>query len=352
MKKNIILLSSLLFSVIAFSQVGINTGSPNATMDVSAKRDSGGTITDNTQTLGLQAPRITRAELTANTGTYGSNQRGALIYITDVSGGNTTSPRTNINAVGYYYFDGSLWQKITNGTYTGSTSVVLSGGAFQRAALTGDVTASQNSNIIRIANNVINTNHIVDLAVTPAKIAGGFNGNILTTNASGGAQWVASPAATLGPVYADSNSFTDVASFDGTNYMSMGYITLPPGKWIVSWVLQLELTGTPVAGTPASATTVFPRNFHVLSQLSSSNNALATSGFGVVSGAFGTLTGNILNTEQTYLGQIRGTSIVVVNTTTKLYVVSNGVFRGTLMSSNVRFKANFGENSIYAIPAN
>jgi hypothetical protein len=73
-------------------------------------------ITNNTQTFGLQAPRLTRAELTANTATYGSNQTGALIYITDVTGGDTAGQRINVTATGYYYFDGTVWQRLTQAT--------------------------------------------------------------------------------------------------------------------------------------------------------------------------------------------------------------------------------------------
>ncbi|WP_160138493.1 hypothetical protein [Chryseobacterium sp. c4a] len=93
-------------------QIGVNTPTPQTTMDISAKRDASGNITDNTQLIGLQAPHVTRAELSANTAPYGSGQEGALVYITDISGGNTNSPRTNITTIGYYYFDGTLWQKI------------------------------------------------------------------------------------------------------------------------------------------------------------------------------------------------------------------------------------------------
>lgn len=113
MKKIIISVIVLGMSGIAYGQVGVNTQSPKTTMDVSAKRDGTGVIVDNTQLIGLQAPRLTRAELTANTATYGTDQRGALAYITDVSGGNATGQRVNITTVGYYYFDGTVWQKLT-----------------------------------------------------------------------------------------------------------------------------------------------------------------------------------------------------------------------------------------------
>lgn len=116
MKTKFTQLSAILISGFSFAQVGFNTASPKTTVDVSAKRDTSGLITDNTQTFGLQAPRLTRAELTANTATYSSDQSGALIYITDVTGGDATGQRVNVTAMGYYYFDGSVWQRLTQAT--------------------------------------------------------------------------------------------------------------------------------------------------------------------------------------------------------------------------------------------
>lgn len=118
MKAKFTQLSIVLISGFSIAQVGINTASPKATMDISAKRDNSGQITDNTQTFGLQAPRLTRAELTVNTATYNSDQRGALIYITDVTGGDNAGQRVNITSMGYYYFDGTVWQKLLEATNT------------------------------------------------------------------------------------------------------------------------------------------------------------------------------------------------------------------------------------------
>ncbi|MCS4300984.1 hypothetical protein [Chryseobacterium sp. BIGb0232] len=118
MKTKFTQFSAILISGFAFAQVGFNTNVPKTTVDVSAKRDGSGVITDNTQTFGLQAPRLTRAELTVNTATYNSNQQGALIYITDVTGGDATGQRINVTAMGYYYFDGTVWQRLTQATNT------------------------------------------------------------------------------------------------------------------------------------------------------------------------------------------------------------------------------------------
>lgn len=116
MKKSYLLLGGLMLSGFSFAQVGVDTETPKTTMDVSAKRNTSGVLIDNSKTFGLQAPRLTRAELTANTATYGTNQNGALVYITDVSAGTQLGQRIKIDAVGYYYFDGSasIWQKLNS----------------------------------------------------------------------------------------------------------------------------------------------------------------------------------------------------------------------------------------------
>ncbi len=120
MKKNYLSIALVAFG-FTYGQVGVNTDSPNTTLDVNAKRDESGIIVDNSQHIGLQSPRLTRAELTNNTATYGTDQTAALVYVTDVSGGDTNIPRTHVDSPGYYYFDGVLWQKFTGGSTPAGT---------------------------------------------------------------------------------------------------------------------------------------------------------------------------------------------------------------------------------------
>lgn len=56
-------------------------------------------------------------------------------------------------------------------TYNGSTSVTLNGTTFERAALTGDVTAAANSNATTIAANAVTSAKIADGAVATADLA-------------------------------------------------------------------------------------------------------------------------------------------------------------------------------------
>ncbi|AZB27404.1 hypothetical protein EG339_23835 [Chryseobacterium bernardetii] len=149
-------------------RMGINTPDPKTTLDVSGKTDASGNllITDKT---GLQAPRLTRAELTAKGNTlYGTDQKGALVYITDVSGGDTADQRINITNTGYYFFDGSYWQKSGSGAYTAinglnsnSNSIKLGGALIEPTTISGLTAINKLSitgtgvNAVNIANNTL-----------------------------------------------------------------------------------------------------------------------------------------------------------------------------------------------------
>ncbi len=91
---------ALMLSAIAFSQVGIQTENPQATLDVA------GTPTDITKLDGIIAPRIEGAQLRAKT--YTTDQTGALIYVTlpDTSPAGQT---IDVTVAGYYYFNGTKW---------------------------------------------------------------------------------------------------------------------------------------------------------------------------------------------------------------------------------------------------
>lgn len=88
-----------------------------------------------------------------------------------------TSPVTNQ----YIGWSGTQWVNMTlpaGVTYTGSTSITLSGNSFQRAALTGDVTSAANSNALTIANSAVT---LVKMANLPANTIIGNNTGSATT---------------------------------------------------------------------------------------------------------------------------------------------------------------------------
>ncbi len=94
-----------LFTSTISGQVGINTQNPQSTLDVSAD--------NSTVAPGVIAPRQTRQQLIAKAAGYTVNQKGAIVYVTDISGAGSTAT-SNITQVGYYYYDGSLWQPFTS----------------------------------------------------------------------------------------------------------------------------------------------------------------------------------------------------------------------------------------------
>ena len=120
MKRNIIVFYLFLWITSLNAQVGINTSDPKATLDIK------GNPTLTTQTDGLLPPRISRSQLIHKTG-YGTDQKGVILYVTDLSGTNN-SQTINVTSTGHYYFDGSFWNKLNKNLETTYETVTLSRG--------------------------------------------------------------------------------------------------------------------------------------------------------------------------------------------------------------------------------
>lgn len=85
------------------AQIGINTDTPKATLDIKVQ------TTGVTTAEGLIAPQLTRSQLVGKDARYGTDQKGAIIYVSTIDG-TTTTKTTKVTIAGYYYFDGSIWQ--------------------------------------------------------------------------------------------------------------------------------------------------------------------------------------------------------------------------------------------------
>ncbi|MET3539167.1 hypothetical protein [Chryseobacterium limigenitum] len=115
MKKKFYVVAFLATGVtMTYAQVGINNESPKATLDITAKK------TDGSAPEGVIAPRLTGDVLsTAETGAkYGTAQAGTIVYVTAAATTQGTGQTQNVTAAGYYYFDGSKWQKFSTATAT------------------------------------------------------------------------------------------------------------------------------------------------------------------------------------------------------------------------------------------
>jgi len=97
------ILALLLFSLISYSygQVGIDTPTPQATLDVLGKP----TVT--TSLDGIIPPRLTGDELGSKT--YTAAQTGAVVYVTAAKSTSTNSQVANVLNTGLYYFNGTEW---------------------------------------------------------------------------------------------------------------------------------------------------------------------------------------------------------------------------------------------------
>lgn len=129
MKFHRIIFIALCFGIqlTAFSQVGINTSSPNASaqLDVTASNK------------GFLPPRVALTSITDNS-TISSPANGLLIY-------NTSSAGSSTNAVtpGYYYFDGSKWQRLINhDKQTTKHTVLINNVAASTSSLNGPTNVS------------------------------------------------------------------------------------------------------------------------------------------------------------------------------------------------------------------
>ncbi|MFC0428085.1 hypothetical protein [Chryseobacterium scophthalmum] len=108
--KKIILIISMLGSIISIAQVGINTESPKATLDIMA------TPSDFSKIDGVIVPRLTGTELKAKDSLYNVDQKSAIVYVTSPLNIADVSLKTkNVTSIGIFYFDGDVWQKVNTG---------------------------------------------------------------------------------------------------------------------------------------------------------------------------------------------------------------------------------------------
>ncbi len=115
MKSYIILALAIFSSAKIFSQTGINTVNPKATLDIVGS-PSVATITD-----GIIPPKLTGNQLRAKT--YTTNQIGALVYVTSAD----TAPSGQtlyVTSEGLYSFGSNLtWNKVGNSARNGMLTV-------------------------------------------------------------------------------------------------------------------------------------------------------------------------------------------------------------------------------------
>lgn len=244
MKKNIFLVVMLTAGTLSAQKIGINTETPKATLDVNA-------IVDATHQSGVLAPRLTRAELTAKgDNLYGADHQGALVYITDVSGGDATGQRIEVLEPGYYLFDGQIWQKLIS--MSEYENLYMNDGA-----LTSDRLVTQNAKTLTFTNTTkggtafTNTTGTAAAQKAAIQIKDGHQaaGKVLMSDAEGSVMWQHPAAPVLVGTF---SGMTGEITQVGTSYKTGATITLPPGTWAVSIAAEVNMVKPSDATVAAS----------------------------------------------------------------------------------------------------
>ncbi|WP_143106331.1 hypothetical protein [Pustulibacterium marinum] len=194
-----------------YAQIGINTTSPKANLDVN------GAPTETTTPDGIIPPKLTRTQLVSKTA-YGANQTGALVYVTDLSG-TTNATTTNVTAVGMYYFDGSVWQRLNNNAST-THSVSSSGNVLTSTVNGQDATANIVNSVTNTSNNNVFTTAVNGVTAANVNLINSnslvVSNNTITNQLNG----VNSNAATV------PNLYTTNGTISGNRTVTMGTNTL------------------------------------------------------------------------------------------------------------------------------
>lgn len=242
MNKKIFIVAMLTTGTLAAQNMGINTETPRVTLDVNAEGNS-------LHQSGVQAPRLTRAELTAKgNALYGIDHVGALIYITDITGGDATGQREKIVETGYYLFDGQIWQLFI-------PSLEAKNIYTRDGELVSDRVVTQNEKTLTFTNTTkggtvfANTTGTVDAQKAAVKIITGEQGDgkVLMSDEEGNVMWKLPGASVLSGTFL-SGGRAGAVEEAGVSYNTGATITLPPGVWAVNIATEL------IVEKPAGAT--------------------------------------------------------------------------------------------------
>ena len=267
----------ILLTVLTNAQVGINTSSPQATLDIDANTISG------TNPEGLAVPRVNRLKAQS----MANPPLSTLIFVDDITTGTQIGKAIRVDAIGFYYFNGSIWVKLenpNNSTYN-DTSIYNTDGT-----LTGNRIVTQGGNTLSFNSTAANafsvdgttfsvnaaTNAVGIGTTTPSntlhvegsvRISDGTEGvnKIFVSNASGVGSWIplenTKLIMALKPTEAETilnntapGNATNLTKFQqivnsipGATYTpsaTAATVNLPEGTYEISISLEMNATGT------------------------------------------------------------------------------------------------------------
>lgn len=250
----------LFFPVLSYAQVGINTAVPAATLDVIAK-DPTGTATN---VDGMMIPRVDRQRAQSMTGVPAST----LVYVNSIATGTQTGTAVNIDAIGYYYYDGSLWTKLN-----APVNIYNSDGT-----ITGNRIATTAGNSLTFVNGANN----VSIGTT------GTQGIVSTTGSSRGAFMATGGSGVLN-MFVDNSSSAQITTSGNSIGMNLNTIAANPINILTNNTNRMTVTGT---GNVGVGTQTPQKSLHVNGSLQVVNE-INVGGTASAAGSSGT-TGQIL----------------------------------------------------------
>ena len=197
MKKNYLLLLILLVTNLTFAQVGINTTTPNAQLEIKSSSEIAPAPTD-----GLLIPKVNVFPATNPT----VAQQGMLVYLTTTVG---------TNQPGFYFWDSATtnWKPITGATSGGTLDQAYD---FGGAGLGKTITADAGAVLINGTDGLISTGTFGSGAIAPVGVGTKmfWNPRKAAFRAGGilGSSW---DDANIG-IYSFASGFNTIASGDGS----------------------------------------------------------------------------------------------------------------------------------------
>ncbi|WP_454046502.1 hypothetical protein [Chryseobacterium sp. Marseille-Q8038] len=280
MKKKLLPLAIVLLGFCkAYSQMGINTASPAATLDINAKKATG----TSTSVDGVLITRLDRQRAQSMTGVPAST----LIYINSIATGSQAGTAVNIDAVGYYYYDGTAWVKLHNPTNATAGNIYTTNGT-----LTGNRTVTQGANTLAFTGTQANA-FSVDGATFSVDAANDRIG--VGTMTPDTKLTVSTPDGSYG--FSHTNGTVDLKSHIGAGIVSFGSTTNNDMRLMTNNIHRLSITSAGDVGigtnSPNTKLTVTTSDGNY--GFSHTNGTVVlTSHIGSGIASFGTLTNNDL----------------------------------------------------------
>ncbi|MFZ4927554.1 hypothetical protein [Chryseobacterium sp. Mn2064] len=329
---------------MAYSQIGINTPNPQATLDVVASMNPN--MTD-----GILPPRISKQQLAEKeSGTYGSDQAGAIVYITDITAPSGTIPSAarvgSIHHTGYHYFTGLQWVPFSVNLYNSDGTLSENRVVTQDANTLAFTSTSVNGfSVDGTTFSVDAFNHRIGLGTSSPETR--FH-VVSTTPVSNRYNLI---DATTGASQYGIMALRNTSALASGNYSLLGFTNNGPSASGANWVLGSIRTGTtltngteedfyignsiggsliervrinPITGNVGIGTSSPTNRLHV-----NANNPIRLEGLQPSSGSTGTLTVNnkgIVQLQNTSsISAARGTGTAIIS--------SNNTFTNTLVST-------------------